>query len=110
MNDFDRYKALADSTAIYPHRGNNLTYPTLGLVGESGEIAEKVKKIIRDNRGLLTDDARVQIAKELGDVLWYLSQIAHEIGVPLSMVAELNVLKLRHRLLRNRVHGNGDNR
>ena len=110
MNDFDRYKEFADSTAIYPNRGNNLTYPTLGLAGESGEVAEKVKKVIRDRGGVLDDDTRILIAKELGDVLWYLSQLAHELGIPLSKIAELNMLKLRSRHLRNRVKGSGDNR
>lgn len=110
MNDFDRYQQLADATAVYPDRGHNLTYPTLGLAGESGEVAEKVKKIIRDRGGMLDADACMLIARELGDVLWYLSQIAHEIGVPLSKVAELNVLKLRHRQLRNRIGGSGDAR
>lgn len=110
MNDFDRYKEFADATAIYPDRGHNLTYPTLGLVGESGEVAEKVKKIIRDKGGVLDDESRILIVKELGDVLWYLSQLAHELGVPFSKIAELNVLKLRHRQLRNRVGGSGDTR
>jgi NTP pyrophosphatase (non-canonical NTP hydrolase) len=110
MNDFDRYQSSANATAIYPQRGRNLTYPTLGLAGESGEVAEKVKKILRDNDGILTDDVRVQLVKELGDVLWYCSQIAYEIGVPLSMVAELNITKLRHRFIRGRMHGSGDDR
>jgi NTP pyrophosphatase (non-canonical NTP hydrolase) len=110
MNDFDRYKELADSTARYPERGRNLTYPTLGLAGESGEVAEKVKKIIRDKDGVLDDESRILIAKELGDVLWYISQLAHEIQIPLSKIAELNVLKLRSRALRNRIRGSGDER
>ena len=108
MNDFDRYKEFADSTAIYPNRGRNLSYPTLGLAGESGEVAEKVKKIIRDRDGILDDESRILIAKELGDVLWYLSQLAHEIGIPFSKIAELNILKLRSRHLRNQLKGSGD--
>lgn len=110
MNDFDKYQQAANSTAVYPNRGRNLGYTALGLCGEAGEVAEKVKKMIRDRANVLDDDLRMALVKELGDVLWYLSQAAFEIGVPLSAIAELNRLKLRSRQLRDRLGGSGDSR
>ena len=107
---FDEYQKKSRETAIYPNQGNNFIYPTLGLVGESGEIAEKVKKIIRDNNGLLDDFKREEIKKELGDVLWYVSQLATEIKINLSDIAETNISKLQSRKERDKLSGDGDNR
>ena len=108
--DFKTYQEQSRKTAVYPDKGNNFIYPTLGLVGESGEVAEKIKKVIRDNESVIDENVKSAVMKELGDVLWYLSQLAHELGIPFSKIAELNVLKLRSRHLRNRVRGNGDTR
>jgi len=66
---FEQYQIAAKQTAIYPNAGENLFYPTLGLCGESGEVAEKVKKIYRDSKGIVTLDKKLEIIKELGDVL-----------------------------------------
>lgn len=107
---FKEYQEAADSTAIYPDRGNNLVYPTLGLVGESGEVAEKVKKLIRDAQGEQTPEFRAELAKEVGDVLWYISQVAREIGTDIESVAAANIEKLRSRKERGVIHGGGDNR
>jgi len=107
---FEEYQKLSRETAVYPDIGKNFTYPTLGLAGESGEVAEKVKKILRDNGGVIDEERRKELTKELGDVLWYLSQIASEIGVPLEEVASLNIEKLRSRYDRNKIKGSGDNR
>ena len=85
-------------------------YPTLGLSGETGEIAEKVKKIIRDDQGVITDEKRDQIAKEAGDVLWYLSQLATEIDYSLEDIAQMNLDKLVSRAARGVLSGSGDNR
>lgn len=85
-------------------------YPTLGLSGETGEIAEKVKKIIRDDQGVISDEKRDQIAKEAGDVLWYLSQLATEIDYSLEDIAQMNLDKLASRAARGVLSGSGDNR
>ena len=108
--DFDAYQKAAGTTAVYPNRGDNFTYPALGLAGESGEVCEKLKKVIRDHGGVLDDNIRREVAKELGDVLWYVSQVAFEMGLSLQDVAEANVQKLASRQQRDQIHGNGDNR
>ena len=107
---FDLYQDKADETAIYPNKGDNLYYPALGLAGEAGEVCEKVKKIMRDKGGVLSEADALEISKELGDVLWYLSAIACEINVALSTVAEDNIDKLHSRKERGRLQGSGDNR
>ena len=81
MTTFADYQRDSRATAVYPDAGDNLLYPTLGLCGEAGEVAEKVKKMVRDDAGILSDDRRAAIAKELGDVLWYAAQIATEAGL-----------------------------
>ena len=107
LND---YQVAATKTALYPDSGKNLIYPILGLCGESGELAEKLKKMIRDDQGLLTDDRRDLMIKELGDVLWYVSQVARELGSTLEEVAQGNIEKLASRAERQQLHGSGDER
>jgi NTP pyrophosphatase (non-canonical NTP hydrolase) len=107
---FDEYQKEARKTAIYPNIGDNLVYPTLGLVGEAGEIAEKLKKVIRDSDGIISDEKRGEMAKELGDVLWYLSQLASELGFSFDEIAEMNIKKLESRAERGKLKGSGDNR
>jgi NTP pyrophosphatase (non-canonical NTP hydrolase) len=107
---FDLYQDKADETAIYPNKGDNLYYPALGLAGEAGEVCEKVKKIMRDKGGVLSEEDALEISKELGDVLWYLSALACEINVALSTVAEDNIDKLHSRKERGMLQGSGDNR
>ncbi|MBR3252559.1 nucleoside triphosphate pyrophosphohydrolase family protein [Candidatus Saccharibacteria bacterium] len=82
----------------------------LGLTGEAGETADKIKKILRDKNGEASDEDREAISKELGDVLWYLASIARYLDIPLSEVAEKNVSKLEDRYSRNKIHGSGDER
>ena len=106
----NEYQTAALRTAIYPNRGQNYIYPTLGLVGEAGEVAEKVKKIIRDGDGVLTDPIRDDIAKELGDIAWYLAVLAFELDYTLEEVMQLNLDKLRSRLERGTLTGSGDDR
>jgi NTP pyrophosphatase (non-canonical NTP hydrolase) len=108
--DINEYQNQARRTAIYPNVGSNMTYPTLGLSGEAGEVAEKVKKVIRDKDGVFDNDARAAISKELGDVLWYVAQIASELNVDLSNVAQQNLEKLADRAQRGKIKGNGDDR
>jgi NTP pyrophosphatase (non-canonical NTP hydrolase) len=107
---FDEYSKIFEQTAIYPNKGMNLYYPTLGLCGETGEIAEKIKKIHRDRGGIVTWDDKELLVKELGDVLWYLNALAAEIGVSLEYVAEVNTEKLLDRLERGKLQGSGDTR
>ena len=108
--NFDDYQQLSGQTAIYPDRGNNLTYPTLGLAGETGEVAEKVKKLIRDKGGLVDDATRDALRKELGDVLWYIAQLCTELDLSMSDVAAGNIEKLASRRERGKISGEGDNR
>jgi len=107
---FQEYQELVKTTAIYPNIGNNYVYPTLGLAGEAGEVAEKIKKVIRDNNGMVDSEKKEEIAKELGDVLWYLAQLSTELKLDFDYIAEKNLEKLKSRQERNRLHGNGDNR
>ena len=107
---FDYYQEQARKTAIYPDRGNNITYPTLGLCGEAGEFAEKVKKTIRDDCGIVTDEKRVEMVKELGDVLWYVANICSELHLSMEEVARANLEKLKSRADRGAIKGSGDNR
>ena len=102
--DFREYQRKAVTFAIYPAT-HKVLYPTLGLCGESGEVAEKVKKQVRD--GVFN---RHEVAKELGDVLWYLANICNDIGYNLDEIADLNISKLSSRKGRHVIQGSGDNR
>ena len=95
--NFEDYQREASSTALYPNRLNNLEYPTLGLTGEAGEVANIVKKIQRDHGGEVTDEIRLKLKDELGDVLWYISACADELGLTINEIAEYNVAKLANR-------------
>jgi NTP pyrophosphatase (non-canonical NTP hydrolase) len=101
---FNEYQEEAKKTAIYPAE-YRLVYPALGLTGEAGEVAEKVKKMVRD--GKLDAEG---LKKELGDVMWYLAALASDLGVTLEEVAAANVAKLRSRAERGVLGGSGDNR
>ena len=94
LNDY-QYKAR--KTALYPNVGNNIIYPTLGLAGEAGEVAEKVKKVLRDRNGVFDQGAKTAIMLELGDVLWYIAQLSSEFGYELEEVAKANLDKLSSR-------------
>lgn len=101
---FEDYQAEASKTAIYPEQ-YKIIYPALGLTGEAGEVAEKVKKWIRD--GALDKEA---VKKELGDVMWYLAALSSDLGVNLNDVATANLEKLRSRQARQKLSGSGDDR
>lgn len=106
---FDHYSEQAAKTAVFKEE-YKLTYPALGLTGEAGEVAEKVKKILRDKNGYLSDSDRQEIAKELGDVLWYVAALSNTIGIPMGEIAQMNIDKLASRQQRGVINGNGDNR
>ena len=108
--NFEDYQKLTGETAIYPGRGSNYTYPVLGLAGESGEVAEKFKKLIRDKNGVMDDEFKAAVKKELGDVLWYVSAICSELNLSMNDVAEANIEKLFGRKERGTLQGSGDNR
>lgn len=108
--EFKDYQKLSRKTAIYPNLGKNFIYPTLGLVGEAGEVAEKIKKVLRDNQGVLDKKRKEEIKKELGDVLWYLAQLSTELDLSLEEIAKINLKKLASRRKRGKLCGEGDNR
>ena len=107
---FKEYEELMRPLARYPNIGDNYVYPTLGLVGESGEFADKIKKIIRDKGGEIDNMDCMALLKELGDVLWYIASCACELGSSLEEVANINVDKLLDRNARNVLQGSGDER
>ena len=100
---FDEYQEVARSTAMYPE-DVKVVYPTLGLCGEAGEVAEKIKKHMRDGRSL------VGVGLELGDVLWYISALADDLGITLEEIAQANIDKLASRMNRGKLGGSGDER
>ena len=108
--NFKDYQKKSRKTALYPNRGKNFVYPTLGLAGEAGEVAEKIKKVIRDKNSVVSEETKIEIAKELGDVLWYVTQIAAELGLSLDSIADSNIKKLYSRFDRGALGGDGDNR
>jgi NTP pyrophosphatase (non-canonical NTP hydrolase) len=107
--ELSEYQRLSRRTAEYP-REAWLAYPALGLAGEAGEVAEHAKKAIRDDEGAVSDQRREAMAKELGDVLWYVAQIATELGLDLDQIAEGNLEKLLSRQQRGVLSGSGDDR
>lgn len=108
--DFNEYQNKSRKTAGYPSIGHPVIYPTLGLANEAGEVAGKIKKVFRDKDGEISETTRDSLKAELGDVLWYLTQVATELGLTLDEIAEHNIEKLYSRLERGRIRGDGDNR
>ena len=108
--DFFEYQSLAQETADYPRIGDFCIYPALGLCGEAGEVAEKIKKIFRDHDGIFSSDDVEGLKKELGDVLWYIAMLSTELGLSLDEVAQTNIDKLSSRKARGQLHGSGDER
>jgi NTP pyrophosphatase (non-canonical NTP hydrolase) len=107
--DLSDYQQLSRRTAEYP-REAWLAYPALGLAGEAGEVAEHAKKAIRDDGGSVSDERKDSMSKELGDVLWYVAQIATELGLDLNEIADQNLQKLLSRQQRGVLSGSGDER
>ena len=109
---FEQYQNDAIQTLMYPGSKEllGLLYTVLGLNGEAGELAEKLKKILRDKGGELSEEDRAEVVKELGDVLWYVTGIGYELDIPLEEVARMNIDKLNSRKERGMLGGSGDNR
>lgn len=109
----DKYQEEALTTAIYPSE-MSVIYPSLGLNGEAGEVADKVKKLIRDKGWTpgtpLVEEDRKSIAKEIGDVLWYVATLSHDLGYALNEIADMNIRKLKARKEKGVLNGSGDNR
>jgi len=108
--NFREYQERARLTAIYPRMGQDPIYPALGLCGEAGEVAEKVKKILRDDNGYISEVKREEVKKELGDVLWYVANLCYEFNLDLEDVAATNLEKLASRAERGKLTGSGDTR
>ncbi len=107
---FDLYQRESRKTWRLVHTDHPLVYPTLGLVNEAGEVAGKIKKIFRDKDGVISEADRQALKSELGDVLWYLTQICTELDLSLEEVAAENITKLFDRLERGVIRGEGDTR
>jgi NTP pyrophosphatase (non-canonical NTP hydrolase) len=107
--EINEYQKAALTTAVYPE-DKRIIYPALGMCGEAGEVADKVKKVIRDNNQNFTNDRKREIAKEIGDVLWYCATLSHDLGFSLEEVAQMNIDKLASRQRRGKLSGSGDNR
>lgn len=105
--DLNSYQIIARSTADYADKFK-IIYPGFGLCGEAGEVAEKIKKVLRDNNGDFTDALKSKIALELGDSLWYIAILSEDLGFTLQDIADLNINKLADRKKRNKIHGSGD--
>ncbi len=105
---FSEYQKESRKTARYTNAGKNYIYPLLGLLGEAGEVAEKAKRTMRD--GKTTEELKSDIKKELGDVLWYIAQVATELDLSLEDIADNNLKKLFSRMERDKISGEGDNR
>ena len=108
--EINHYQKEAHKTARYVKIGEDYVYPTLGLAGEAGELANKVKKIFRDKGGRIDEETKEAIQQELGDILWYAAEIATVLGIPLEDVANANLEKLSSRNNRGVIGGSGDNR
>ena len=121
MLDFNKYQKKAHETADYPEdkiidtkegveHYINYIYPALGLSEEAGEVAGKYAKVVRDNAGVIDEELKREIVKELGDVLWFISELCTNLNVSLAEVAQKNLDKLASRKARGVIHGSGDNR
>lgn len=110
--NFNEYQQEAAKTAIYPgaNTTTGLVYTALGLSNEAGEVTGAIKKVLRDDAGVVTEKKKDQIKAELSDVCWYLAMIAYELQIPLEEIFEYNVDKLRGRAERGTLGGNGDDR
>ena len=109
INTFDEFQAAAVKTAIYPEE-TKVLYPALGLAGEAGEVANKVKKIIRDDDLVITNERQAQVAAEIGGVLWYCAALANDLQLNLGDIARENIVILASRQKRGMLKGDGDNR
>lgn len=117
MLDFNDYQKKAHKTADYPSgtigadkHAVDYVYPAFGLSEEAGEVAGKFAKAVRDNQGVIDEERKLEIVKELGDVMWFVAELATCLGVDLADIAQKNLDKLASRKQRGVIHGAGDNR
>ena len=110
IGDFQTYQQESRKTWGEVSTNSPIIYPTLGLTNEAGEVAGKIKKIFRDKGGKISEEDREALKYELGDVLWYLTQLCTELDLTLADVASANLEKLFSRLERGQIHGEGDMR
>src|SRR5258707_7099830 len=103
--NFNDYQTKSRATAKYPAIGHSVIYPTLGLVNEAGEVAGKIKKVFRDKDGEINEATKSALKAELGDVLWYIAQVATELDLTLDEIAEYNIAKLLDRLVKGKIKG-----
>ncbi len=110
--DFNEYEEKASETAVFNDRTTEykLMYLALGVAGEAGEVAEKIKKVMRNDNGIVSDEKRESIKSEVGDVLWYLSQLSRELGFTIEDAAQANMRKITDRKSRDVIRSEGDNR
>jgi len=106
---FEDYQTQASKTAVY-NDADVIVYPALGLLSEAGEVAGKVKKVLRDNNGHFDPTQREAISHEVGDVLWYIAALCTDLGIGMETIAQQNLDKLNSRLARGVIKGSGDNR
>ena len=110
--DFDEYQQLAARTGFYgtEDRKYVLMYLCMGIAGEAGEVIEKMKKVVRNDKGVVSEEKRQDIKKEIGDVLWYLSQLARALELSFGDIAASNIQKLADRAARGVIKSEGDTR
>lgn len=108
-SDFNEYQEQCHTTAIYPD-SMALPYLAMGLVGEAGEVANKVKKVLRDDGGVLSPEKARELVSEIGDVLWYCAELSMVLGYSLQEVADMNLAKLQSRAASGKLKGQGDER
>lgn len=109
INEYQMMAMTTRTASTYPEERRTI-YPTLGLTGEAGEVADKVKKVLRDKDGVFSFDDKREIALELGDVMWYAAALAADLGFTLEEIANMNLKKLADRNMRGMIHGKGDHR
>ena len=109
INNFSDYEKIAMSTKV-GWNNNEILYPLIGMCGETGEVADKIKKVLRDKNGKFSESDSLEILKEIGDTLWYMTALCHDLGYTLKDAANINLEKVTKRREDNTIHGEGDNR
>jgi NTP pyrophosphatase (non-canonical NTP hydrolase) len=110
-NAFNEYQQIAHTTSLNTKIGDNeVLYPVLGLADEAGEVMGKFKKLYRDKNGVIDEEFKKTISKEIGDCMWYIAEICTKLNIRLADVANENISKLLDRKNRDKIHGSGDER
>lgn len=109
INNLSDYERIAMSTKVGWNK-NEILYPLIGMCGETGEVADKIKKVLRDKNGKFSESDSLEILKEIGDTLWYMTALCQDLGYTLKDAANINLEKVTKRREDNTIHGEGDNR